>query len=341
MGALGQFLVDRQRLGHDEAIRGGREPLYSSRGVDLFVDPVTIETILEVGGFVLSLFKKDDSEEQLEWLRKISAEEDQLKQLLDEVLSILRGMNVLLRAEFAADAEVKLLSVVDTCIDGLPEWKANANKYQEAAIDRLTAIQDGANTNMRYGYACFNTVGMTLRFESELLDLTKSTPGARLRRYDRYIGYFRSSLDANQPGSLSQGRAAEEQAAAKLTTGQFGHPPVSTSYRCGICTCTAVVDGSLVQGFHGWVGKSNCDHYNPMHGHGGGPLLVRLVTRDANAVVYAPPDEQLDALLNAANAAATDYQAHAANAAALRAAEQQAEGYLQVATKLRNDASKG
>jgi len=339
----------------DENSLDQQEPLIQSSEIALFAEPITISTIIEVGGLIIDLLDLLGSPPDFgRWLEEISDQLGRIEILLEDVLDRLEELRVHIDRAFARDAETELLAATDFFADNVAEWRAAPDTPVNliAMNNALERIQTGAREVIRYGFASYNTVGYALPYETDLLFMTNKSIETKRKAFERYSNYFGKCLDENEPGSVANVRRNAETLAASLSS-QFPSRNnlrenlgrVSWSPRI-LCETTAdvimITSGSLESGFNGEIITENestgCDSRmrTPNTFFAARSVALSNSKRDE---ALQPFRERLQQILTAMNSAGEQFRNALGQNALLREAENQVSQVREISTRLRDTAT--
>lgn len=335
---LGTFF---EGIEHSKVSRDVREVKieFSGEQLSLKIDPTTIGTIITVADFILSLFGGGD-EHIGDWLSKISDQLNKVNQLLQQVLDLLADLKVYVHLAFVEDAEKDLLARADMYVQNLPHWKATLRSAatQQELRDALRDIQNSSRKCIEYGYGSYNLVGYALRYETDLLYLTRRNKETKKSVFKYYKEYFSNCNNPRVSQSVANIRQVSEQNMRELearfpSRSNFKEGKGEITWQTGRRECTTdaftIINGSLMTGFTGHAdveASRRCKVIDPS----GRPDPSFLSKNDVNEALQ-PIRDQFNSFLNAANRASLQYRELVSHVDALKKAEEKVRALQSVA----------
>ena len=175
-----------------------------------FVDPATIELVIEGATLLLSLFGgRNDAaitgelRNIGEWVQKVEKELHRVCVLLEDIRGLLADIGVLIKTEFKQAEENKLFGYCQSYATNIAAYKADprSGTLQKVMSDLYPALQASRWALMNYGYAPGFSVFYAFRIEIDLASILELGAATKATIAKSYHDYFDASLDSTIQGS--------------------------------------------------------------------------------------------------------------------------------------------
>jgi hypothetical protein len=181
----------------------------------LLPEPVTATTLATIGAAIVGILKKgiDDLSKDIgEWLKDIESSIENVQRKLEDIIDLLRRLEVKIEVEFETYVRRSLSAEFSTYSDNVAEYVKDPAREEASIRLQLRDVQKAARLAMEYGYAADLTLCVAFRMELDLMLLMDRLDESKRKSCDAYLSHFAKTLDPNMPGSLAQRRRTLEQA---------------------------------------------------------------------------------------------------------------------------------
>lgn len=187
-----------------------------------FVEPVSGTTIAAAGAAIIGILKKgidDLSREIGEWMEDLKDAIEDIEEKLDQIIDLLRRLDVRMQEEFETFVRRSLESELNTYFTNASAYVADRDRWRNTIDMQYLSVQRSARLAMGYGYAADLTLCTAYRSEFDLQLLAGVGMGPMINSADAYLAHFEKSLDPDEPGSIAARLLSIEQAVEARRSG--------------------------------------------------------------------------------------------------------------------------